>query len=140
MPTWKLKDSEMYIMDDDVERESSWARSREGGLKTREHTLSPRRGCRELEEVIVNTAACSSTALPLSNSVWVSGVSFLFSPHTCSLCLVNIFSFILLQYLPISSTFGNITDKQKLRPAPPPLAVPDHDLFGRYLSSTVYTH
>ena len=37
-----------------------------------------------------------------------------FPPHTCSLCLLNVFSFIVLQRLFISSTFGIIMDEQKL--------------------------
>ena len=39
---------------------------------------------------------------------------------TCSLRLVTVFSFILLQHLLVSSTFGIIIDEQELRPQPPP--------------------
>jgi len=43
-----------------------------------------------------------------------------FFPHTYSLCLVNDFSFVLLQHRLISSTFWIIMDEQELRPSSPP--------------------
>jgi hypothetical protein len=65
-------------------------------------------------------------------------LSFLFLPRTCSLCLANVFSFVLLQHLLISPTFGiSWMNRNSGHRSHPFLGAPDHGLFDKCLGSTV---